>query len=523
MKLKHLKPLRVATSLIIFVFLLILFLGISTPLTDDVSGFFLRLQFFPSLIRFMALFFSITALGFVFVLLLTFLFGRVYCSSICPLGTLQDIFINGTRRLRKKKKRRFVYSSNSNRWLRYGILATLIIMWIFGSMFLINLLDPYSNFGKISVGFFQPAYIWLNNQTAFLLESIGIYRVAPLQEKTLPLYVAMVSGAILVTLVAMSAWRGRLFCNTLCPVGSILGLVAAGSKYRITFNDHACTSCGKCERVCKAECIDSKGKSVDTSRCISCFNCLTACPTQGLYYRAYPLVAGRKTESSHEPAKRQFLLSLATGILSIPLLQKKTIAQGGSTPGMIPTGTQSPILPPGSLGYDHFTKNCVACYLCVGVCPKNVIVPSFFEYGLQGFMQPKLDYHKSFCNFDCVDCTEVCPTGAITHQTPEQKKIIQLGVAKFIVESCIVSVDRTDCGACSEHCPTKAVQMVPWHGLFLPEVNPDICVGCGACEYACPTLPYKAIYVESNLVHKQATPIEDSDGPQEVDQEAFPF
>lgn len=523
MKLRHLKPVRVVVSLIILFFILIVFLGVSTPFTDPVSQVLLRLQFFPSIMHFIVLSFSTWALGFLIVIGLTLLFGRVYCSSICPLGTLQDIFIRLFRPFRKKKKRRFRYSANRNLYLRYGILAATLLLWVFGSLFLLNLLDPYSNFGKISVSFFQPAYLWLNNQAAFLLETMGIYAIAPLQTKSLPVYVVLVSGGILSALVVMTTWRGRLFCNTICPVGSTLGLISSHSRYRITFNEQACNNCGKCERVCKAECIDSKTKQVDNGRCVSCFNCLSSCPQQGLHYGKHSVLTVPKTAPKVANDKRQFMLTLLAGIISIPLFNKKGNAQGQSEPGMVPTGTTLPVVPPGAQGYDHFTKNCIACYLCVSACPKNVIVPSFFEYGMQGFMQPKLDYHKSFCNFDCVKCTEVCPTGAIKQQTMEQKQTIQIGIARFMVESCIVTVDRTDCGACSEHCPTKAVQMVPYNGLFLPEVEPDLCVGCGACEYACPTQPYKAIYVESNSIHKQSTPIEESDGPQAVEKEEFPF
>ena len=525
MKLRHLKKLRIVISLTIFLLLLFVFFGIESKFLQPVSDFFLRLQLIPSILRFLALFFSISGLGFLLILLLTFLIGRVYCSSICPLGTLQDMFIAIGRRFKKKKHRKFAYSATQKNIFRYSILGATLIFWFFGSLFLVNLLDPYSNFGKISVSFFQPAFIFLNNKLAFFLEGFHIYSVAPLQVKTLPLNVLMVSSIILLTLGIMSVWRGRLFCNTLCPAGSMLSLVAHKSIYKITFDESACTLCGKCERVCKAECLNSRTKVIDHQRCISCFNCFTACANNGLYYsRLKPLTAQAQANTPvPNTSKRQFLLTIAAGGLSIPLLKKATLAQGASKPGLVPTGTASPITPPGSISYNHFTNNCIACYLCVGACPKNVIVPSFFDYGLNGFMQPKLDYHKSFCNFDCVKCTEVCPTGAITKQTPEQKQTIQIGVARFMQESCIVTIDRTDCGACSEHCPTKAVHMVEWEGLRLPEVIPDLCVGCGACEYACPTEPYKAIYVESNLVHLEATPIEESEGPQQQVLDEFPF
>lgn len=525
MKLKHLKKIRIGVSLLIIALLLLFFLGLEWGWLKPASTLLLRLQLIPSVLRFLALFFTVSGLGFVLILLLTYLFGRVYCSSICPLGTLQDIFIGVSRRFKSKKKRRFSYSGSSTNILRYGILGATIVLWFFGSLFLVNLLDPYSNFGKISVSFLQPAFIFLNNKLALLFERFHIYSIAPLEVKTLPLNVLLVSGFILLTIGTLSVWRGRLFCNTLCPAGSLLSLVSRHSFYKITFNDDACTLCGKCERVCKAECLDSRTKTIDHSRCISCFNCFTACSFDALHYshlRPALVTSGKEVEAT-DGGKRQFLLTLAAGTLSLPLMKKASMARDLGRPGSIPTGTATPVTPPGSLSYDHFTNNCIACYLCVGACPTNVIVPSFFDYGLEGFMQPKLDYHKSFCNFDCVKCTEVCPTGAITRQDPIQKQTIQVGIAHFLQESCIVTIDRTDCGACSEHCPTKAVHMVEWEGLRIPEVRPEICVGCGACEYACPTQPFKAIFVESNPAHLVAIPIEESEGPREDALEEFPF
>ena len=527
MKLYHLRKIRIIVSLLFFIALLFLFLGIGIKPLHALGEGLLRLQFFPSVLRFMALFFSVTALGFVLILVLTWLFGRVYCSSICPLGTFQDIVIAIARLFKSKKGRRFHYTSNRKRILRYGILAATIIFWIFGSMLFINLLDPFSNFGKLSTSLFQPAYIWLNNTLAFTLESMDVHVLTPQTMHTLPGDVLLVSGIIFLTITTMAAWRGRLFCNTLCPVGSILGLVSSRSLYRIRFRDEACTFCKRCERVCKAECLDSKTKEVDQSRCISCFNCFTACPNQGLYYaNAYAASEKQNNTPKAENAnkRRHFLLGFAGGILSLPILKKTIKAQGRSEPGMIPIDTQRPVSPPGSISHNHFTAHCIACYRCVGACPTKVIVPAFFDFGLEGFMQPKLDFHKNYCNYDCNDCTKVCPTGAITSQSIEDKKLIKMGEVHFQVESCIVTVDRTDCGACSEHCPTKAVQMVPYDdGLFIPEITPELCVGCGACEYACPTTPYKAIYVDGLPVHTKATPIEETNGPREDDSDDFPF
>ncbi len=538
---KHLRQTRIIVSLIVFFSLLFLFLGINLPPFNALENVLLRLQFLPSLLRFMALFFSVSALGFLLIIIMSLLFGRIYCSSICPLGTFQDIVIAITRFLKPRKRRRFHFTANRKRIVRYSVLFLTIIFWLSGSLFLVNLLDPYSNFGKVSVSLFQPAYIWLHNSLAFTLEGFDIFLLSPKTLHGLPANVALMSAAIFLTIVVMAAWRGRLFCNLICPVGSALGLFTVKPVYQIKFSDEACTGCKRCEWVCKAECLNSKSRHIDYSRCINCFNCLASCPNGGIRYIAPSLKEKKQEAEGKHNTKRQFLLSTLAGLLSLPVFSKLAQAQQArqrhgrrqqtdeivpsTEAGMIPIERQNPTTPPGSLSHEHFTKHCIACYLCVSACPTKVIVPSFHTYGLKGFMQPTLDFQRSFCNYDCVKCTEVCPTGAITRQTPELKKSIQIGVVRFLVESCVVTVDGTDCGACSEHCPTKAVQMVPWkQGLFIPAITPSLCVGCGACEFACPTEPYKAIYVHGRLQHRQARLVEDNQkGPMDDDADDFPF
>ncbi len=521
------KKIRIAVSLIIFAFILLLYLDLSNTFIDPVSRVIQRLQFFPSLIRFSTFFFAVSGLGFILVILITLFFGRVYCSSLCPLGTLQGVIINLSRKFRSRKKRKFAYSKFSNRFLRYGILAVTLLFWVFGSLFFINLLDPYGNFGKISVTFFQPLFFLINNAANMILESFYIYSLNPLEIKTVPMYIVLVSTVIFLVVFIMAVLRGRLYCNTICPVGAALGVISETSVFRIGIHKGSCAQCMKCEVVCKAQCIDIKSKTIDQGRCVSCFNCFASCPNEGMYYK-YRFKAADfsvKSANSRRPDdRRNFLKAFASAVLAVPVIGGgRLLAVSDSRAGAISTGTVYPVTPPGSLGYDHFTSKCIACYLCVSVCPTNVIIPSFFDYGLEGFMQPKLDYNKSFCNYDCIRCTEICPTGAITELSHKEKIVTQIGVAKFMPESCIVITDGTDCGACSEHCPTKAVQMVPYNGIFLPAVTPNLCIGCGACEYACPTEPYKAIFVESNPVHKKAKPVKDDNGPREYDEDEFPF
>ncbi|HTP13094.1 MAG TPA: 4Fe-4S dicluster domain-containing protein [Bacteroidota bacterium] len=184
-----------------------------------------------------------------------------------------------------------------------------------------------------------------------------------------------------------------------------------------------------------------------------------------------------------------------------------------------------PVTPPGSRSKDRFSNLCTACHLCVSVCPPQVLLPSLLDYGVSGILQPKMNYAAGYCTYDCVRCTQVCPSGALLPLDVATKKEVQLGKSIFVKDDCIVITKKKDCGACSEHCPTKAVKMIPYEEkLMLPEVNNEICVGCGACEHACPTTPRKAIYVVANAVHQKAKkpPVEKLENPLET-QKDFPF
>jgi len=149
--------------------------------------------------------------------------------------------------------------------------------------------------------------------------------------------------------------------------------------------------------------------------------------------------------------------------------------------------------------------------------------PSFLEYGVEGMMQPVMDFSHGFCNYDCTLCTEVCPNGALKKLTVDQKHATQMGYVTFVKTNCVVFTNETFCGACSEHCPTQAVSMVPYKGdLTIPYLNTAICVGCGGCEYVCPAKPAKAIYVEGNPVHRKAEQFVDTN-KKEVKVESFGF
>jgi ferredoxin len=141
-------------------------------------------------------------------------------------------------------------------------------------------------------------------------------------------------------------------------------------------------------------------------------------------------------------------------------------------------------------------------------CPDQVLRPSITQHGLAGFLQPFQDFDISFCSYNCSNCSQICPTGAIQPISVEERKTVRSGVAEFFRGRCVVKTEGTSCGACSEHCPTQAVHMVPWkNGLTIPEVDADLCIGCGGCEFICPVRPHKAIVVNGLRVHQRAKPV----------------
>jgi len=137
-------------------------------------------------------------------------------------------------------------------------------------------------------------------------------------------------------------------------------------------------------------------------------------------------------------------------------------------------------------------------------------------------MQPVLSFEKGFCNYDCTICGDVCPNRAILPLTRDEKHLTQIGRVVFLKEICVVYTHKRSCGACSEHCPTQAVAMVPYmNGLTIPKIDPDLCIGCGGCEYICPIRPYRAIYVEGIPVHKKRREFHDE--PVDVRVDGFGF
>ncbi len=511
MKQTWLKRIRVMVAVVFLAFITLLFMDFERVGTTSGVMAVLYPQFVPSLLTLTQTCIW-SATGCLAVLVLTLLFGRVYCSMICPLGIVQDIVIHLAHRFRKSRKVKFKYQK-PNDALRYGVLALTVGLLLSGSTFALVLLDPFSNFGRIAGDLLRPLYVAAHNSVGNLLETLGVSGPLPRSWKAPPLATLVFPTLFLMGLAWLSAVKGRLFCNTLCPVGTLLGLVSRFAWFKIRIPKDACILCAQCSIHCKAGCIHLKTKEVDFSRCVACFNCITVCEAQGIGYTHLTPIKSPAVPPTLpvEPGiSRRALLQIgATALIGWVGLSRSSSSE--ATPhNRMPTVQANhktwPVAPPGVGDLARFNDCCTACHLCVSVCPYGVLQPALLEYGLSGLLQPHMDYASGYCSYECNRCGQICPTGAIRPLELAAKRMTSLGVARFVRANCILYTDHTPCGICSEYCPTQAIQMVAYpDGLILPKVQDAFCIGCGSCENACPTRPHRAIYVDGHPNQTLAT------------------
>lgn len=484
----------------------IMMLALLTFLFLDVSGVarplhvLAHIQLLPA---FMAGMFGIVAV----ILLGTFVFGRVYCSVVCPLGLMQDLFAHlGLR----AKRRRYSYS-REKRVLRLSVLLVFIVCMVMGMGSAVALLAPYSSYGRIVQGLFQPLYVLLNNLLSRLDEAAGGYNV-PMVNYVAPSMAVMVIAGLTLVVVGFLAWRnGRTYCNTICPVGTILGYVAKFSLFAPTIDTSKCGGCKLCEKNCKAACINIKPKGqtpeVDKSRCVTCFNCIDNCKNGAISYKRRRLKPQQPDtrQPSADAGKRAFITSIGVLAASAVTAQHEKLVDGGLTilEKKTPPRRTTPVVPPGSRSLRNFTQRCTGCQLCVSKCPNGVLRPST---GLATLMQPQMSFENGYCRPDCNMCSNICPAGAIRPISIDLKVSTQIGHAVWVADRCVVNTDDVSCGNCARHCPNGAISMIksPQNpNRRIPAVNEERCIGCGACEYVCPARPLSAIYVEGHENHKE--------------------
>ena len=485
-----LRKIRTILAAVFFVLITLLFLDFTGTLHHWLS-WMAKIQFLPAVM-------ALNVVVVVALIVLTLVFGRIYCSTICPLGVFQDILARFHR-----KKNKYSYSKEV-RWLRYPMLVVFVISGVAGIGSLFQLLAPYSSYGRIATMIFQPIWKMGNNLLATVAEHYESYAFYSVDTWMRSLPVFIIAAVTLVVLFVL-AWRGgRTYCNTICPVGTILSFFARFSWLKIHFDEDKCKNCSLCSKNCKAACIDFKTHSVDYSRCVVCGNCIDSCKFGALKYDNAKIHV--KAHKEVDASKRSFLLASALVTTTAMAQKKEKLMDGGlaDIEDKVAPKRQTPLTPPGSLSFQNLATRCTGCQLCVSECPNQVLRPSS---DLMHLMQPLMSYEHGYCRPECTRCSEVCPAGAIKPVDKDEKSSIQIGHAVWIKKNCVVLTDEVECGNCARHCPSGAIEMVQLdendeESPMVPAINEAACIGCGACEYVCPSRPFSAIYVEGHEVHK---------------------
>ena len=512
-----LRKIRIILAALCFVCITLLFVGIG----NDWWGVLAKLQVLPAVTRLI----GGATLGNIAVvsgiLLVTLLFGRIYCSVLCPLGVFQDLIIRLRRMLGKRFRslRKVFHYNYERRYLRYAVAAAMISAIVVDLQILVSLLGPYSAYGR-------------------MVRSVVGGGPAPL---------LIAAGVTFVVIVLFAWFWGRAWCNNICPVGTVLGCFSKFSLFRIRIDEDKCVGCGACATKCRASCIDERERTVDGSRCVDCFDCIGNCKTGAISFRlprsgsgsasleaapkgsaslipptaeaagpsretaqnvdGWPknAVPSRKTAQNVDGGRRAFLkagAALVSGATATVIAGAQEMKLDG---GLAPLEAKRPIdreprlVPPGSQSVKNFYDKCTACQLCVANCPNGVLRPSTDPDHL---LQPQMGYEKGYCRPECTACSEVCPTGAILPVKREAKTLIHIGVATVNTDLCLAAKGEAGCGKCARECPTGAITMVTADGVRRPAVAEEQCIGCGKCEYLCPSRPVSAITVQGIETHR---------------------
>ncbi|MFQ5964439.1 MAG: DUF6599 family protein [Candidatus Scalinduaceae bacterium] len=445
------------------------------------------------------------------ILVASVFMGRFFCGWVCPLGTTIDI----TDNLLKEQRKRTSYKIYDAKKFKYYLLAFLLLS-LFISHQMVGWFDPLSIVTNAYTIVIHPYFVSLidslfNFLHKFYLISFVSYSIHGFFKEILfALHAPFFRGhfiflIILSVIVGLGIFYRRYWCRNICPLGALLSLLSDWSLFKRVVGENICEGCEKCYVECKMGAIDSTGKKTQEGECILCMKCQDICPAGTVRFtRRQP----SRQELSVSLTKRGFMTACVSSVVVAPLLSLNFRKKNSE-------GNLGIIRPPGSVPEDEFLAKCVRCGECMRVCKTNGLHPTILEADLSGMWTPQLIPRIGYCAHDCVLCTRVCPSGAITKIPKEKKQWLAIGKARIDRNRCIPWVgyaglpdleknwEDVNCGVCEEVCPvpTKAIHFNTYvHGegkeIRRVYVREDACIGCGFCEKVCPVAGHSAIVVE---------------------------
>jgi MauM/NapG family ferredoxin protein len=443
-------------------------------------------------------------------LLLTLLLGRFFCGWVCPLGGLMQFFTWLFRRRTAKPRP----VSRGLLRVKYLLLAALVLMGLFGVQ-LLGWLDPFSLLTRSATVAILPggdflAQDALEGMSAWPLVGGAIRPVYDVSRRTWLSIKPRTFTHVLPVLLLLAAlllanrWRRRFFCNHLCPLGALYGLL--GRFGLLSLRPGAtCTSCGACSNHCTYH----GGPFSDylKSECVLCFNCAADCRFDAVETCWQRPLKGKRP--AVDLGRRRLAGALVGGAALAMTAGLSPARQGKS---------RSFLRPPGAVRERDFLVSCLRCGECVQACPTNVLQPALLEAGLEGMWTPLLVPANGYCEYECRRCTQVCPTRALRRLSLDEKKAFKIGTAVIDRSRCYTYADGYNCAVCEEHCPVpekaiklRSVEVQNFRGRLKKVrqvyVDPGLCIGCGICENVCPRTDQPAIRVGAEEEFRETQPI----------------
>lgn len=416
-------------------------------------------------------------------IVLTFIFGRFFCSWVCPLGFLNQL----VSKIRFSKTKT---SFNNKQYIKYYILVFVFLCSIF-SIQIAGWFDPLAIWERtLAISIFPAISAGLNSLIDFVnntpalnnfYDPLWSFQMDYFPPSKIEFSHSTIILAIFLIILALNLIRNRFWCNYICPLGAFLGLIGNYSIFKIRQDNSLCTNCAICSSGCPANADPHMLEELKHFECFVCGKCINKCPASGLTYS----YAFKQNNQEFLPDRRNIILSSFLALGSWPLF---SLLQDKERPV---------IRPPGSVNESKFVDKCINCGKCVKACPNNAIQLTLFEAGPEGIFTPQIIPSIGYCEYSCNACTQVCPTGAIIPLTTKAKQNTPIGIAIIDKKACLPYTINSPCLVCEEHCPVpdKAIKIIEENNIGKPVIDTNLCIGCGICENKCPATPEVAIKV----------------------------